>query len=138
MAVSGPVDYITDGKTTLMVSNGDPLLQTVTATGCSVTALIAAFVAAAPGTSETALSATAHALAFFKLRRITKCALQDVPLVFQSSPSCAVLEGQQLKFDHRVCLAHNFLHIFFSAVLRLKLPTRIKGRSGLERSVSGF
>ncbi|KFM23834.1 Hydroxyethylthiazole kinase [Auxenochlorella protothecoides] len=63
VAVSGAVDVVTDGTRTLLVGNGHPLLQKVTATGCSVTALIAAFVAVAG--PEQALEATAHALAYF-------------------------------------------------------------------------
>lgn len=63
VAVSGAVDVVTDGTTTLLVRNGHPLLQKVTATGCSVTALIAAFVAVAG--PDRALEATAHALAYF-------------------------------------------------------------------------
>lgn len=63
VAVSGAVDVVTDGTRTLLVENGHPLLQKVTATGCSVTALIAAFVAVAG--PEQALEATAHALAYF-------------------------------------------------------------------------
>ena len=54
---------ITDGTDVLRVSNGVPMLTLITATGCSVTALIAAFVAAAP--AEQRLHATAHALAVF-------------------------------------------------------------------------
>ena len=66
VAVSGEVDFVTDGDCVAMVHNGDALLQAITATGCSVTALIAAFVVAARGTPESDLVATAHALAFFK------------------------------------------------------------------------
>lgn len=47
----------------LRVSNGVPMLTLITATGCAVTALIAAFVAVAP--PEQRLQATAHALAVF-------------------------------------------------------------------------
>jgi hydroxyethylthiazole kinase len=45
------------------VSNGTALLTQITATGCSVTALIAAFLAAAP--EGAALQAAAAALAVF-------------------------------------------------------------------------
>ena len=46
----------------LRACNGVPLLQRVTATGCSVTALVAAFAAVCPGQP---LEATAHAMAYF-------------------------------------------------------------------------
>ncbi|KAG2492656.1 hypothetical protein HYH03_009071 [Edaphochlamys debaryana] len=64
VAVSGAVDYVTDGSRLVAVRNGEELLTSVTAAGCSLTALIAAFVAAAPGQ---ALLATAHAFAVFGL-----------------------------------------------------------------------
>lgn len=54
---------VTDGKQELFVRNGVPMLTKITAAGCSVTALIAAFVATSP--PEERVSATAHALAYF-------------------------------------------------------------------------
>ncbi|CAH9137285.1 unnamed protein product [Cuscuta epithymum] len=48
VAVSGAIDFVTDGKRVVGVQNGVPLLQKITATGCSVTALIAAFVSVDP------------------------------------------------------------------------------------------
>jgi hydroxyethylthiazole kinase len=54
---------VTDGRRVLGVSNGVPLLTAVTAAGCSVTALIAAFLAVAPEGRQ--LEATAAALAVF-------------------------------------------------------------------------
>lgn len=64
VAVSGAVDLVTDGKRVLSVSNGVPLMQRITATGCAVTSLIAAFVSATPGRH---LEAAAFALALFGL-----------------------------------------------------------------------
>ncbi|MDR5698555.1 hydroxyethylthiazole kinase [Agromyces aerolatus] len=48
VAVSGPVDLITDGTRTARVSNGDPLLTRVTGGGCALGATMAAFLAVAP------------------------------------------------------------------------------------------
>jgi hydroxyethylthiazole kinase len=62
VAVSGAVDLVTDGSAVLGVSNGVEMLTRITATGCSVTALAAAFLAVAPGEP---LMATAAALAVF-------------------------------------------------------------------------
>ncbi|KAJ6805933.1 hydroxyethylthiazole kinase [Iris pallida] len=64
VAVSGAVDYITDGHLVVGVHNGVAMLQKITATGCAVTALIAAFVAMEP---SSALEATACALSIFGL-----------------------------------------------------------------------
>jgi hydroxyethylthiazole kinase len=61
-AVTGAVDYVTDGRELLAVENGHPLLGRVTGTGCAVTALAGAF--AAVGRPDY-LSATAAALAVF-------------------------------------------------------------------------
>lgn len=43
VAVSGPEDYVTDGRRSLILRNGSPLLSHVTGTGCSLNALIAAW-----------------------------------------------------------------------------------------------
>ncbi|KAI5066459.1 hypothetical protein GOP47_0019083 [Adiantum capillus-veneris] len=64
VAVSGAVDLVTDGKRVLGVSNGVSLMQRITATGCAVTALIAAFVSINPGRP---LESAAYALALFGL-----------------------------------------------------------------------
>ncbi|XP_051217078.1 hydroxyethylthiazole kinase [Lolium perenne] len=64
VAVSGAVDFITDGMQVVSASNGVPMMQKITATGCAVTALIAAFVGADP---SDALVAAACALAIFGL-----------------------------------------------------------------------
>lgn len=64
VAVSGATDYITDGKKAIAAKNGVAMLQKITATGCTVTALIAAFVAVEPSNP---LEATACALSVFGL-----------------------------------------------------------------------
>ncbi|XP_042384733.1 hydroxyethylthiazole kinase-like [Zingiber officinale] len=64
VAVSGATDYITDGKKVIAAKNGVAMLQKITATGCTVTALIAAFVAVEPSNP---LEATACALSVFGL-----------------------------------------------------------------------
>ena len=47
-SVTGPTDFVSDGRRTLAVSNGDPLLGTVSGTGCMSSALTGCFVAVAP------------------------------------------------------------------------------------------
>lgn len=46
VAVTGAVDYVTDGAYTLSVANGDVMMTRVTALGCSASALTGAFLAA--------------------------------------------------------------------------------------------
>ncbi|MGX5695575.1 hydroxyethylthiazole kinase [Agromyces soli] len=50
VAVSGPVDLITDGERTVRLANGDALLTRVTGGGCALGAVTAAFLAVADGT----------------------------------------------------------------------------------------
>ena len=59
VAVTGAIDYVTDGRRTLSVANGHPMMTRVTAMGCAATSLVAACVAVA----DDPLRATAHALA---------------------------------------------------------------------------
>ena len=61
-SVTGPVDHVSDGERVLAVANGDPLLATVTGTGCMSSALTGCFLAAKPGEP---LEAAAEALAAF-------------------------------------------------------------------------
>lgn len=62
VGVSGAVDIITDGQRVVGAHNGVAMMQHITATGCSVTALIAAFVAVDP---LHPFEATASALSVF-------------------------------------------------------------------------
>ena len=48
VAVSGEVDFITDGQQVISVSGGSPLMTRVVGTGCSLSAVVAAF-ASLPG-----------------------------------------------------------------------------------------
>ncbi len=62
VAVSGDVDVVTDGTVSFHVTNGHPLMTRVTALGCSLNGVIAAFCV-----SQSPLEATAAALAFYGL-----------------------------------------------------------------------
>jgi hydroxyethylthiazole kinase len=59
-SVTGPIDHVSDGTRTLAISNGDPLLATITGSGCMSSALTGCFVAVEP-----TLDAAAAALAAF-------------------------------------------------------------------------
>ncbi len=63
LAITGPVDLITDGRRVVRVANGHPLMANVTGTGCTATAAVGAFLAVDPDP----FSAAATALAFFGL-----------------------------------------------------------------------
>ena len=62
IAVSGLVDYVTDGTQGFHVANGDALMPRVTALGCSLNGVIAAFLVGQP-----ALHATVAAMAYYGL-----------------------------------------------------------------------
>ncbi|HET7274566.1 MAG TPA: hydroxyethylthiazole kinase [Longimicrobiaceae bacterium] len=63
VAVTGAVDYVTDGNRVLAVANGDPMMTRVTALGCAATALTGAFLAV----ENDAVLAAASALGVFGL-----------------------------------------------------------------------
>jgi hydroxyethylthiazole kinase len=63
IAVTGERDLVTDGKRSLIVSGGSPLMGYVTGTGCAASVIVGAFLAA----EKDAVTASACALAFFKL-----------------------------------------------------------------------
>ena len=62
VAVTGPVDRVSDGQRGLRVANGHQLLAVVTGTGCMSTAVTGCFLAAKP---EEPLEAAAEALAAY-------------------------------------------------------------------------
>jgi len=62
VAVSGPVDFVTDGAVAFRVANGHALMPRVTALGCSLNGVIAAFLVGQP-----ALPATVAAMAYYGL-----------------------------------------------------------------------
>jgi hydroxyethylthiazole kinase len=61
LAITGPIDLVTDGKRIITITGGHPLMPFVTGTGCSATAIIGAFLAV----DSDPVSAAATGLAFF-------------------------------------------------------------------------
>lgn len=61
VAVTGAVDYVTDGTRLAALANGHPLMGRVTATGCGLTALVGATLAL----GLPPFDATVHALAIY-------------------------------------------------------------------------
>ncbi|UWQ19024.1 hydroxyethylthiazole kinase [Jannaschia sp. M317] len=78
VAISGPVDYLTDGKQEAHVSGGSDLMPQVTALGCSQTALMGAYAATGPA-FDAALAAMAH----FKIAGTAAAKLAQGPGSFQ-------------------------------------------------------
>jgi hydroxyethylthiazole kinase len=61
VAATGKIDYVSDGESTLAVSNGHPLMGRVVGSGCASTAVVGCFAAVGGAETET----VAHALAYF-------------------------------------------------------------------------
>lgn len=79
LAITGPVDLVTDGSRTLRVQNGHPLMGCITGTGCAATVTTAAFLAVNPDPVQ----AVASALAFFGLAGERAAKRADAPGSFQ-------------------------------------------------------
>lgn len=67
VAVSGPVDLVTDGQRTFRVANGDEILTRVTGGGCALGAVMAAFLGAARATELSPLTAVTAATLFYTI-----------------------------------------------------------------------
>ena len=78
VAITGPVDYLTDGDREAHVSGGSSLMPQVTALGCSQTALMGAYAASGPA-FEAALAGLAH----FKVAGTAAAKLANGPGSFQ-------------------------------------------------------
>ncbi|MEZ3158983.1 hydroxyethylthiazole kinase [Microbacterium sp. BWT-B31] len=67
VAVSGPVDLVTDGERAYRIANGTPLLTRVTGGGCALGAVMAAFLGTARTTGDGALEAVAAASLVYEI-----------------------------------------------------------------------
>lgn len=79
LAITGAVDLITDGNRVYRVENGHALMGCVTGTGCTATAIIAAFLAVDPDSLE----AAATGLSYFGLAGEIAAARASGPGSFQ-------------------------------------------------------
>src|SRR5690606_36134904 len=61
VAMTGQVDYVTDGTRTVSIENGHAMMERVTALGCSLSSMVGAFL----GANDNAFDATVAALAVF-------------------------------------------------------------------------
>ncbi len=66
VAVTGAVDFVTDGEKAVRIEGGSALMPQVTALGCSLTCLVGAFAATAP---EDIFGATVATLATFAIAK---------------------------------------------------------------------
>ena len=81
VAVSGATDIVTDGKRMLLVENGDPLMGSISGTGCMAASVIGVFCAE----SKKPVTAAAAALAAFGLAGEKAAAVAQGPFSFKSA-----------------------------------------------------
>ena len=79
IAVSGRIDFVTDGKKVCRVYNGHTMMTRMTGAGCTATVMIAAFLAAVADPFE----ATAAALSYFGLAAEEAAQASEGPGSFQ-------------------------------------------------------
>ena len=102
VVTTGPVDYVTDGRTTLTVHAGHPRQAETTGTGCLAGALIAACCAVCPP-----LEAATSALALFGAAAETAAAAAPGPGSFAVAllDALAALSPNSAPLGHRIQLA---------------------------------
>jgi hydroxyethylthiazole kinase len=104
VAVTGAVDFVTDGNRAVRIKGGSVLMPQVTALGCALTCLVGAFAATAP---EDLFGATVAALATFAV------AGEDAALgaagpgsfAWRFLDALAALDGEALDARARVSIA---------------------------------
>ena len=62
IAITGAIDIVADGETAYCIRNGHPMMSSITGTGCQLSAMTAAFVAANPNESLKAAAAAVCAM----------------------------------------------------------------------------
>jgi hydroxyethylthiazole kinase len=104
VAVTGEIDFITDGDRAVRIKGGSPLMPRVTALGCSLTCLIGAFAAARP---DEPFEAAVGALASFAVAGERAASLAAGPGSFswRFLDALAELDGKILNDHARVSAA---------------------------------
>jgi hydroxyethylthiazole kinase len=98
LAITGPVDLVTDGKRVLRVCNGHERMGSVTGTGCAASALIGAFLAV----DENRPEATATSLAAYGLAGEEAAQVSKGPGSFQPALLDALFNLDTVKLERKV------------------------------------
>lgn len=64
VAITGAIDIVTNGHKTYVIRNGHPIMSKITGTGCMLSAMIAAYVAANPDNAFEAVATSLCAMGF--------------------------------------------------------------------------
>jgi hydroxyethylthiazole kinase len=104
VAVTGAVDFVTDGHRAVRLSGGSPLMPQVTAMGCALTCLIGAFVATVP---QDVFVGTVTALACFNVAGTHAAADSSGPgsFAWRFIDALAELDAQTLQAQARIVAA---------------------------------
>ena len=94
VAVTGAMDYVTDGEHRLHIANGHPLMPRVTALGCALTGVVGAFV----GAGSAPFPGTVSALAYYGLAGEQAAARSEGPGTFAAAflDALAGIDTEQL------------------------------------------
>ena len=100
VVITGPTDLITDGRRTVRVDSGHPLMGRITGTGCAASALCAAFLAV----DDDRVGAAASALAFLGLagERAAETALAPGSFQYTLLDALYLLTPEELTAEARV------------------------------------
>jgi hydroxyethylthiazole kinase len=100
LAITGPVDLITDGERINRVMNGHEMMSRVTGTGCTATVMIGAFLAVDPNPLEAATTA----LSYFGVAGEKAATKSSGPGSFQIALLDALYEmkGEELKAEAKI------------------------------------
>jgi hydroxyethylthiazole kinase len=104
VAVTGAVDFVTDGEKSARIDGGSPLMPQVTALGCSLTCLVGAFAATAP---HDPFNATVAALATFAVagEHAARQALGPGSFSWRFLDALTALDGTVLDAEARITAA---------------------------------
>ena len=100
IAITGPVDLVTDGRRVARVANGHPLMGSVTGMGCAATAVIGAFLAV----NRDSFSAVAEGLACIGLAGERGAARSEGPGSFQVNflDALSAVSAEELRQGARI------------------------------------
>ena len=104
VAVTGEIDFVTDGKRSVRIAGGSPLMPRVTALGCALTCLVGAFAGA---NSDNPFEASVAALAMFAVAGEQASLGAHGPGSFQPLflDALSQIDGASLDADARITVA---------------------------------
>lgn len=97
-ASTGPVDHVSDGRSVIRLSNGAPLLEAVSGTGCMVSSVIGCYV----GANGATVDAVASAISAFNISAEDAARAAGGPGTFKPALLDAVYNQDGASLDARV------------------------------------